>query len=135
MKRERGLSCINIDYLGLIGGERRMDRYELVSDNIRQLKDLAKEFQIPVIVLAQLSRKVEERQNKRPILSDLRESGEIEQTADLVLFLYRDEYYNPHSEKKRIAELIIAKQRNGPVGTVEMVFMKEYGSFLSMTKR
>ncbi|SDX45782.1 replicative DNA helicase [Marininema mesophilum] len=135
VKRERGLSCIIIDYLGLIGGDRRMDRYELVSENIRQIKNLAKEFQIPVIVLAQLSRKVEERQNKRPFLSDLRESGEIEQTADLVLFLYRDEYYNPHSEKKRIAELIIAKQRNGPVGTVEMLFMKEYGSFLSMTKR
>jgi replicative DNA helicase len=96
---------------------------------------MAREFDVPIIALSQLSRAVEQRQDKRPMLSDLRESGSIEQDADLVAFLYRDDYYNEDSERKNIAELIIGKQRNGPVGKVELLFLKNYNKFLSLELR
>lgn len=134
IKREQGLSCIIVDYLGLIPGERGMSRYETVSENARQLKAMARELNVPVIALCQLSRAVEQRNDKRPMLSDLRESGEIEQTADLVMFLYRDDYYNSDSPKKDIAEVIIAKHRNGPTGKVELLFKKEFGKFLELPR-
>src|SRR5690606_16155595 len=134
IKRERGLSCIIVDYLGLIPGERGMGRYEVVSENTRQLKNMARELDVPVIALSQLSRAVEQRNDKRPMLSDLRESGEIEQTADLVMFLYRDDYYNPDSDMKNIMEVIVAKHRNGPTGKVELLFHKEYNKFLELPR-
>lgn len=132
IKRERGLSAIFIDYLGLIKGDKNMSRYDLVSDNTRELKNLAKEFNVPVICLCQLSRGVEQRQDKRPMMSDLRESGEIEQTADVIAFLYRDDYYDKESEKKNIIEVIISKQRNGKTGTVELAFLKNFNAFASL---
>jgi replicative DNA helicase len=134
IKRDKGLDYIMIDYLGLIQGERGLSRYELVSETTRQLKNLAKEFKVPVICLCQLSRNLEQRQDKHPIMSDLRESGEIEQTADVIIFLHRDDYYDHQAEKKNIIELIIAKQRNGPVGTVELAYLKNYNRFASLDR-
>ncbi len=134
LKKERGLGLIVIDYLQLIQGRSKGggDRQQEVSEISRTLKSIARELEVPVIALSQLSRSVEQRQDKRPMLSDLRESGAIEQDADIVSFLYRDDYYNPDSEKKNIVELIIAKHRNGPVGSVEMVFMKNYNKFVNL---
>jgi replicative DNA helicase len=134
LKREIGeLGVIVIDYLQLIGVEGNFsttnDRVSYVS---RTLKLLARELDVPIIALSQLSRAVEQRQDKRPMLSDLRDSGSIEQDADVVAFLYRDDYYNEDSEKKNIAELIIGKQRNGPVGTCELLFLKNYSKFLPL---
>jgi len=135
LKSEKGLGLIVIDYLQLLQGSRRSEnRQQEISEISRSLKGLAKELQIPVLALAQLSRSVEQRPNKRPVMSDLRESGSLEQDADLVMFIYRDEYYNPESEKKGIAEVIISKHRNGPVGSVELVFLKEYTKFVSIIK-
>lgn len=136
IQREHGLDCVIIDYLGLIEGVKGeySTRYEEVSKNSRLLKLMAKELDVPVICLCQLSRAVEQRQDKRPMLSDLRESGSIEQDADLVMFLYRDDYYNEDSEKKNIAELIIGKHRNGPTGMIELLFLKDYNKFLSLEK-
>ncbi|GIO13562.1 replicative DNA helicase [Cohnella xylanilytica] len=135
IKRERGLSLILIDYLGKIRApDPRMNRYEAVSENARMLKDMAKEFDVPVICLAQLSRSVEQRQDKRPMMSDLRESGEIEQEADIIAFLYRDDYYNSDSAKKGITELILAKHRNGPTGLVEMIFLKQFNRFVNLDR-
>jgi len=130
IKAEHGLGLIVIDYLQLMQGRGKIEnRQQEISEISRSLKALARELEVPVIALSQLSRAVESRVNKKPQLSDLRESGSIEQDADLVLFIYRDDYYNPESEKPNTAELIIAKQRNGPVGAVELVFMKDYTRF------
>lgn len=135
LKAEKGLGLIVIDYLQMLQGSRRSEnRQQEISEISRSLKGLAKELQIPVLALAQLSRSVEQRPNKRPVMSDLRESGSLEQDADMVMFIYRDEYYNPESEKKGIAEIIISKNRNGPVGSVDLVFLKEYTKFVSIIK-
>lgn len=135
LKAEKGLGLIVIDYLQMLqGGRRSENRQQEISEISRSLKGLAKELQIPVLALAQLSRSVEQRPNKRPVMSDLRESGSLEQDADLIMFIYRDDYYNPESEKKGIAEIIISKHRNGPVGSVELVFLKEYTKFVSIIR-
>ena len=131
----KDLSVIIIDYLQLMSGSGRTDsRQQEISDISRALKSLARELSIPVVALSQLSRAVEKREDRRPMLSDLRESGAIEQDADVVMFLYRDDYYNHDSEKKGIAEVIIAKQRNGPIGTVELVWLPEQTKFANKAK-
>lgn len=128
----KGLGLIIIDYIQLMQGRKATDnRVQEVSEISRSLKQLARELSVPVIALSQLSRAVEARQNKRPMLSDLRESGSIEQDADIVMFIYRDEYYNPESDKRGEAEIIIAKQRNGPVGTVELLYQSSITRFLN----
>ena len=129
---EGGLGLIVIDYLQLITGTRPENRQQEVSDISRQLKILAKELKVPVIALSQLSRGVEQRQDKRPVLSDIRESGSIEQDADVVMFIYRDDYYNKDTELKGISEIIIAKQRNGPIGTVNLAWLPEYTKFANL---
>ncbi|WP_028590328.1 replicative DNA helicase [Paenibacillus massiliensis] len=138
LKKQRGLGLIVIDYLQLISGTGKSkgaeNRQQEVSEISRTLKQLARELEVPVIALSQLSRGVEQRQDKRPMMSDLRESGSLEQDADIVGFLYRDDYYNQDSEKKNIIEIIIAKQRNGPVGTVELVFLKNYNKFATLER-
>lgn len=135
LKIEKGLDLILIDYLQLMQSERRHEnRQQEISAISRGLKALAKELECPVVALSQLSRAPELRSDHRPILSDLRESGAIEQDADVVLFLYRDEYYNPDTDKKNIGEVIIAKHRNGPTGSVELVFKKEFTKFVNMAK-
>ncbi|RXZ84603.1 replicative DNA helicase [Paenibacillaceae bacterium] len=134
MKREQGLGMILIDYLQLIrlSGKRMENRQQEVAEISRQLKELARELDVPVIALSQLSRGVEQRQDKRPVLSDLRESGSIEQDADIVGFLHREDYYDKETEKKNIIEIIIAKQRNGPVGSVELAFLKNFNKFAEL---
>jgi len=135
IKAEHGLGLIVIDYLQLMQGKARSEnRQQEVSEISRTLKSLARELNVPVVALSQLSRAVEQRTDKRPNLSDLRESGSLEQDADLVAFLYREDYYNPDTDKKNITELIIAKQRNGPVGTVELLFQKEFSKFVGLEK-
>jgi replicative DNA helicase len=135
LQAEHGLGLVMIDYLQLISGRGIESRQQEISEISRSLKLMAREFNVPIIALSQLSRAVEQRQDKRPMLSDLRESGSIEQDADMVAFLYRDDYYNEESEKKNIAEIIIGKQRNGPVGRVELLFLKNYNKFLSLELR
>lgn len=134
-KMEHNLGIIFIDYLQLMTGSGRSEsRQQEISDISRSLKALARELNVPVVALSQLSRAVEQRPDHRPMLSDLRESGAIEQDADVVMFIYRDDYYNKDSENKNIAEIIIAKQRNGPIGTVNLVWMPNYTKFVNMKK-
>ncbi len=134
-KLEHGLDIVMVDYLQLMTGSRRIEsRQQEISDISRSLKELARELQVPVIALSQLSRAVEQRPDHRPMLSDLRESGAIEQDADVVMFLYREDYYKPDTEKKGVAEVIIAKQRNGPIGTVELAWMPKYTKFANLQK-
>lgn len=132
-KAEQGLEAVFIDYLQLMTGSGSKSssdsRQQEVSEISRQLKSLARELKVPIVALSQLSRAAESRPNHRPMLSDLRESGAIEQDADVVMFIYRDDYYNPDTDKKGIAEIIIAKQRNGPVGTVELSWQGQYTKF------
>ncbi len=137
LKQEQGLGLIMIDYLQLIVGNGRSgeNRQQEVSEISRSLKAIARELEVPVIALSQLSRGVESRQDKRPMMSDIRESGSIEQDADIVAFLYRDDYYDKETENQNIIEIIIAKQRNGPVGTVELAFIKEYNKFVNLDRR
>ena len=135
-KLEHNLGVVMIDYLQLMTGSGKSDsRQQEISEISRSLKALARELDVPVIALSQLSRAVEQRPDHRPMLSDLRESGAIEQDADVVMFLYRDDYYHKDSEKKGIAEVNIAKQRNGPTGTVELVWLAQYTQFVNITKR
>lgn len=135
-KLEHDLKLIIIDYLQLMSGNgtRSDSRQQEISDISRSLKGLARELNVPVIALSQLSRAVEQRPDHRPMLSDLRESGAIEQDADVVMFIYRDDYYNKDTDMKNIAEIIIAKQRNGPIGTVNLVWLPQYTKFANMEK-
>lgn len=132
-KMEHDLGLVIIDYLQLMSGSGRTDsRQQEISDISRSLKALARELNVPVVTLSQLSRAVEQRPDHRPMLSDLRESGAIEQDADVVMFLYRDDYYNKDTDIKGIAEVIIAKQRNGPIGTVKMAWIPEQTRFADL---
>ncbi len=136
-KMEHNLGIIIIDYLQLMsaGAGNSDSRQQQISDISRSLKALARELNVPVVALSQLSRAVEQRPDHRPMLSDLRESGAIEQDADVVMFIYRDDYYNKDTDKKNVAEIIIAKQRNGPVGTIELAWLPDYTKFGNMEHR
>lgn len=135
-KLEHDLKLIIIDYLQLMSGSGRStdSRQQEISDISRSLKALARELNVPVLALSQLSRAVEQRPDHRPMLSDLRESGAIEQDADVVMFIYRDDYYNKDTELKGISEIIIAKQRNGPIGTVNLAWLPEYTKFANLER-
>jgi replicative DNA helicase len=133
LKLEKNLGLVVIDYLQLMQGNgKASNRQQEVSDISRALKILAKELQIPIVTMSQLSRGPESRNDHRPMLSDLRESGAIEQDADIVMFLYRDDYYNPDTEKKNIAEVIIAKHRGGSTGTIDLRWFGEYTKFANL---
>jgi len=135
LKAEKGLEAIFVDYLQLMRGFSRSEsRQQELSEISRALKALAKELRVPVVALSQLSRAVEKRPDRRPILSDLMESGGIEANADLVMFIYRDAYYNKDTEEKNIAEISIAKQRNGPTGLIKLVFLDRFTQFADMVK-
>lgn len=136
LKLEHGLSMIIIDYLQLMSGSGRSgdSRQQEISDISRSLKGIARELNVPVLALSQLSRAVEQRPDHRPMLSDLRESGAIEQDADVVMFIYRDDYYNHDTDKKGVSEIIVAKQRNGPIGTVELAWLPEYTKFANLER-
>jgi replicative DNA helicase len=136
LKSERGLDLIIVDYLQLVTSPHRSEnRQQEIAYITRQLKELARELEVPLIALAQLSRQVEQRQDKRPMLSDLRESGEIEQTADVVGFIYREDYYDQDTDQQNIAEILISKQRNGPTGRIKLMFNKQFGRFENLAKR
>ena len=135
---EKDLGLVVIDYLQLIqgSGKKNTSREQEISEISRSLKILAKEINVPVIALSQLSRAAEQRkEDHRPMLSDLRESGAIEQDADIVIFLYRDDYYNEDSEKKNVAEVILAKHRGGSTGTVELAWLPNYTKFANLERR
>ncbi len=135
LKIEHGLGLVLVDYLQLMQSTGKYDsRQQEISNISRSLKALAKELDVPVVALSQLSRAPEMRADHRPVLSDLRESGAIEQDADVVMFLYRDEYYNPDTDKKNIGEIIIAKQRNGPTGVIELVWLGQFTKFADKSK-
>lgn len=135
LKAEENLGLVIIDYLQLMQGHSRADnRQQEVAQISRALKALARELEVPVLILSQLNRGVEQRQDKHPVMADLLESGAIEADADVVIFLYRPEYYDPETEKKGIAEVIVAKHRNGPVGTVEMAFLAEFTKFVDLAR-
>jgi replicative DNA helicase len=135
LKREKGrLDLVLIDYLQLMTGNVNADRKDLeISEMTRSLKGLAKELNVPILILSQLNRSLESRSDKRPVMSDLRESGAIEQDADVIMFIYRDEVYNKKPENEGLAEIIIAKQRNGPIGTTRLTFLKEHTRFENFT--
>jgi replicative DNA helicase len=126
-----------VDYLQLMVGQnsRAENRQQEVADISRGLKVLARDLDVPVLAVAQLSRAVEQRHDKRPLLSDLRDSGALEQDADMVMFLYRDEYYYPDSDDKGIAEILVGKHRNGPTGKVQLAWMEQYTKFASLARR
>src|SRR4051812_30500689 len=131
--RESRLGLVIIDYLQLMtSGTTVENRVQEVSQISRQLKVLARDLDVPIIALSQLSRAVEQRHDKRPILSDLRESGSIEQDADLVAFIYRDEYYNDETDQQGLAEVILAKHRNGPTDSIKLSFLKRYAKFADL---
>ena len=133
LKMERGLDMVVVDYLQLMNADGRVEnRQNEVSEISRNLKSIAKELNVPVVALAQLSRAGAQRSDKRPILSDLRDSGAIEQDADVIMFLHREEYYDPNTEDKNIAEVIVAKQRNGPLGTVKLAWLGQYTRFANL---
>ena len=137
-KLEHGLDIIMIDYLQLMSGSSNRagdSRQQEISDISRSLKAIARELNVPVVALSQLSRAVESRTDHRPILSDLRESGAIEQDADVVMFLYRDDYYHKDSEDKGICEINIAKQRNGPIGAINLAWLPDYTKFVNAEPR
>lgn len=135
LKLEKNIGLVIIDYLQLMSGSGRNDsRQQEISEISRSLKSIAREINVPIIALSQLSRACETRSDHRPMLSDLRESGAIEQDADLVVFLYRDEYYNPDTDRRNHAELIIAKQRNGPTGIVDLLWTSAYTRFMNMDR-
>lgn len=132
LKSEHGLDLIIVDYLQLMQGRNAESRQQEISEISRSLKALARELKVPLIALSQLSRSVESRQDKRPMLSDLRESGALEQDADIVSFLYREDYYDKETENQHITEVIIAKHRNGPVGSIKLYFKGEFTLFLNL---
>jgi replicative DNA helicase len=133
---EHGLDLIIVDYLQLMTGDTRSEnRVQEISYLSRSLKGLARELNLPVLAASQLSRSVEQRSDKRPVLSDLRESGSIEQDADVVMFIYRDDVYDPQSERKNVAEIIVSKHRNGPTGSIELYFRNQLAQFVNATKR
>jgi replicative DNA helicase len=132
---ERGIDLVVVDYMQLMHSRNLENRVQEVSEISMGMKTLARELQVPVLVLSQLSRAVESRADRIPQLSDLRESGSIEQDADVVMFLHREEQYNPETENKGMADLIISKHRNGPTGRYEVAFVKELGSFRNLEKR
>ena len=132
LQAEHGLDLLIVDYLQLMYARRSENRVQEISEISRGLKSLARELNIPVIALSQLSRAVESRADHRPLLSDLRESGSIEQDADIVMFIYRDEVYDPNTEKKGIAEIIVSKHRNGPVGSINLRFFERTARFADL---
>lgn len=135
LKMEKNLGLIIIDYLQLMTGSKRSEsRQQEISEISRSLKSLAREINVPIIALSQLSRAVEQRPDKRPMLSDLRESGAIEQDADVVMFIYRDDYYNHDTEEQGVSEVIIGKQRNGPVGTIKLAWLAQYTKFANLER-
>ena len=135
LQAEHDLAFVMIDYLQLLRSSRRVDsRYAEVSEIVREIKAFAKETGVPLLALSQLSRDIEKRQDKRPLLSDLRESGEIEQTADLIMFLHRPEEYDQSAQDFSTIQLILAKHRNGPTGQVNLGFRKQISTFIPMTR-